>query len=247
MTKFEIEINRNNVTPAQFLAYCRSRVDAKGGKDIRSDLNLDYFKRGDDLNFDINHKENNDDCYTISGCEREKGISHPYEMQTYIKWANGAVYNEICEFDFDDEKTGHGYYYLINVDAEEVEETAEAIAEETVDSEEVNETSDKKTANMKYNMNVIIADPNTPNGMTSDLFLAIECEFAYNPNQYGNGHYLCLKNKNLPFGKEVIDLRYDTEFDRNDKAAYLEKWARNYWNGKDGAYIVKSLKISEVK
>ena len=28
-------------------------------------------------------------------------------------------YNEICEFTFDDEKTGHGYYYQANRDAAE--------------------------------------------------------------------------------------------------------------------------------
>lgn len=119
--KFEIEITRNNVTPAQFLAYCRSRVDAKGGKYVRSDLDLDYFKRGDDLNFNINHKALNDECYNAEGCEHEICISRPYEMQTYIRSTNGDVYNEICEFDFDSEKTGHGYYYLINV-ATEVEQ-----------------------------------------------------------------------------------------------------------------------------
>lgn len=117
MTKFEIEMSRNNVTPAEFLAYCRNRVDAKGGEYIRSDLDLDYFKRGDDLNFNVDHKAANDECYTGSGCEREKSISKPYEMQTYIRWENGAMYNEICEFDFDDEKRGHGYYYLVNITA----------------------------------------------------------------------------------------------------------------------------------
>lgn len=113
--KFEIEIQRNNVTPAQFLAYIRSRVDAKGGKDYRSDLDLDYFVRGNDLNYNVNHKKENDDCYKISGCEHEIGVSHPYEMQTYFKNEDGSVYNEICEFTFDDEKMGHGYYCLVNV------------------------------------------------------------------------------------------------------------------------------------
>ena len=118
---FEIEIQRSNVTPAQFLAYVRNRVDAKGGEMLRSDLSLDYFKRGDDLNFDIHHEEPEFDGL------HEKSISKPYEMQTYIKYEDGACYNEICEFEFDDEKTGHGYYYLVNV--ETVEETAEEIVE----------------------------------------------------------------------------------------------------------------------
>ncbi len=115
--KFVIEISRNNVTPAQFLAYFRRRVDSKGGS--RSDLDLDYFKRGDDLNCTVNHKAENDKCYTKEGCEYEISASAPYRMQTYIRYANGTVYNEICEFDFNDEKTGRGYYYLVNVEAEE--------------------------------------------------------------------------------------------------------------------------------
>ena len=116
---FEIEIQRSNVTPAQFLAYVRNRVDAKGGEMLRSDLSLDYFKRGDDLNFDIHHEEPEFDGL------HEKSISKPYEMQTFLHYSNGAVYNEICEFEFDSEKTGHGYYYLVNVEAVEEEPTAE--------------------------------------------------------------------------------------------------------------------------
>ena len=46
---------------------------------------------------------------------REKSVSKPYQMQTFIKYPNGDVYNEICEFDFWDDKTGTGYYYLKNV------------------------------------------------------------------------------------------------------------------------------------
>lgn len=114
---FEFEAMRHNVTPPQFLYYVRSRVDAKGGKYIRSDLDLDYFKRGNDLNFDVQHAEECDYLY-------ERSISKPYEMQTYMRYIDGTVYNEICEFTFDDEKTGHGYYYLVCIDpvAESVEE-----------------------------------------------------------------------------------------------------------------------------
>lgn len=104
MEKFEFEAIRHNVTPAQFLAYIRNRVDAKGGKYLRGDLDLNYFKAGNDLNYNIHH----------DGIH-EKSISHPYEMQTYVRSTDGAVYNEICEFDFSDKKTGTGYYYLLNV------------------------------------------------------------------------------------------------------------------------------------
>lgn len=106
---FEFEAMRHNVTPAQFLSYIRNRVDAKGGRYIRSDLDLDYFRRGGDLEFDITHEEE-----PLAGV-REKSVSKPYQMQTYIKYPNGDAYNEICEFDFWDDTTGTGYYYLKNV------------------------------------------------------------------------------------------------------------------------------------
>ena len=104
-TTFEIEITRHNVTAAQFLSYVRARVDAKGGRMCRSDLDLDYFKRGDDLNYDTKHEGDPD----LEGIH-EKSISKPYEMQTYIRYPSGATYNEICEWN-----DGTGYYYLVNI------------------------------------------------------------------------------------------------------------------------------------
>lgn len=117
-------------------------------------------------------------------------------------------------------------------------------AEKTVESEEVNETetTGKNTANMKYSMTVIIADPNTSKGMTSDIVLKMTCTFGYDPKQYGNGYAVYIEDGE-GFGN-YIDLRYDTSFDPDKKAEYLEKWARNYWNGEYGAYIVKSLNIN---
>lgn len=122
---FEIEIQRRDVTPAQFLSYVRRSVDKKGGQGFRSDLSLSYFAAGEDLNFDYN-----DGTPSVNACEAERSVSKPYEMQTYVRNFDGSVYNEICEFDFDDEKTGHGYYYLLNTEAEEGaedENTAETL------------------------------------------------------------------------------------------------------------------------
>ena len=113
---FEIELSRHNVTPATFLSYVRRMVDNKGGRYVRSDLNIDDFKTGADLNFNVRHGID-DNRVDLAGIH-EKSVSKPYEMQTYIRYPDGQVYNEICEFEFDDDKTGHGYYYLVNVDAE---------------------------------------------------------------------------------------------------------------------------------
>ena len=105
--KYEIEITRNNVTPAEFLAYVRAQLKKKGMRDIASDLDLDYFRRGNDLNF---YYRNNPE----KPCKSEKSVSKPYEMQTYVLNWDGTSYNEICEFYFNDEKAGIGYYYLLN-------------------------------------------------------------------------------------------------------------------------------------
>lgn len=94
---------------------------------------------------------------------------------------------------------------------------------------------------MKYEMKVVIYNPETPKGMLSDIMFNLSCVFAYDPEQYGNGHYVSISGKE--FYRQVIDLRYDTEFDRNNKTAFLERWARKYWSGKDGAYAVKTLEI----
>ena len=94
---------------------------------------------------------------------------------------------------------------------------------------------------MKYRMKVIITDPNTKKGMTSELFFDLDCSFAYNSDTYGNGHYVSISSKG--FSEQVIDLRYDRTFNRNKKIEWLERWACNYWTGKDGAWAIKHLEI----
>lgn len=108
MKKYEIEITRHNVTPAAFLAYVRAQLKKKGLNDISEGPDLDYFRRGNDLNF---YYRNDPE----KPCKSEKSVSKPYEYQTYVLNWDGTSYNEICEFSFDDDKTGVGYYYLANV------------------------------------------------------------------------------------------------------------------------------------
>ena len=92
----------------------------------------------------------------------------------------------------------------------------------------------------KYRLRVIVVSPeNQQNKAAYELLFT----FVYDPEQYGNGHYASIRGAN--FWHQVIDLRYDAEFDRNDKAAWVEKWARNYWSGENGAFMVKELDIQE--
>jgi hypothetical protein len=50
-------------------------------------------------------------------CKAEKFCQFACNYQTYVLNFDGSCYNEICEFTFDDDKTGHGYYYQLNKDA----------------------------------------------------------------------------------------------------------------------------------
>lgn len=108
--RHEIEIQVTNVTPAQFLAYVRSQckkknipVEIMGVKEF---ANMEIESMGsltkghDDWKSDYWH-------------------TRPYNYQACsIKKDNSSGFNEICEFEFDDSKTGHGYFYYIDWDKE---------------------------------------------------------------------------------------------------------------------------------
>ena len=124
MKKEELELTRKNVTPAQFAAYVRHQIRKHGLEIIcAEDIDLDYWKRGGDLEFNTKH----------DGIH-EKSVSKPYEMQTYIRNADGTVYNLIMEFIFWDDKTGNGYFYFINTWNDDEPET-EAAEEQNQESE----------------------------------------------------------------------------------------------------------------
>lgn len=134
ITNYTVEIQRRNVTPAQFLAYVRRRLKATGGDAFCGCLDLDYFAAGSEPNYDTER----DGTHCISR-------SKPYSMQTYIL-QDGRLYNEICEFEFDDEKTGHGYYYLIDAEVETTETAAEPEATEATEATETAETAETTEA-----------------------------------------------------------------------------------------------------
>lgn len=97
---------------------------------------------------------------------------------------------------------------------------------------------------MNYKMTVIIADKKTPDGMCSDLTMNLKCRFIYDPKQYGNGYYVSITvGEEETYIGNLYDLRYDKTFNSEHKEQWLEKWAKSYWNGKNGAYAIKTLKI----
>ena len=126
MNNYSIEITRNNVTPAKFFAEIRFALKKKG---INFDLNLDDFanphnphssryfvKDGIKTSYYNGYKTEwpEDD----TPCQSEIYRNLPYNYQCYILNFNGSCFNETCEFTFDDDKTGHGYYYIANKEVE---------------------------------------------------------------------------------------------------------------------------------
>lgn len=97
---------------------------------------------------------------------------------------------------------------------------------------------------MKYLMNVVIKDPKTEPGMVSDILLRYQCYFIKDDEGYGKKTYLSIVGEG---SDSYIDLRYDMNYHRGKEKEYLEYWAHNYWTGKNGAWEIKSLSITEVQ
>ena len=100
---------------------------------------------------------------------------------------------------------------------------------------------------MTYKMNVTIKDPQTQKGMYSGLQLSFTCHFINDSNTYGNGYYVNIVPDQKEYCTEYIDLRYDKTFNRKNKAKWLEQWAKNYWSGENGAWVVDTLNIFQAE
>lgn len=122
-----IELQRNNVTVAEFFSAIKAACKKKG---MSFDLDRENFENPHGLS---------DDTYTVrdgikyarygkgeptreydgsdAGAKAETYRVKPYDYQCYILNHDGSMWNESCEFTFDDEKRGHGYYYQASKEA----------------------------------------------------------------------------------------------------------------------------------
>lgn len=109
MANYQIEISRNNITLAQFFAMVKFECKKKG---IDFYMTKEEFENPPSI---INNRYFNGNPIE-NACKSEILLQSPLNTQTYMLNFDGSCYNEICEFTFDDEKTGHGYYYQVNRD-----------------------------------------------------------------------------------------------------------------------------------
>ncbi|MDR1915979.1 MAG: hypothetical protein LBQ58_05335 [Synergistaceae bacterium] len=125
---YQLEIQRNNVTPSEFFSYIRKRCKVKG-IEPGIDLDLDQFAnhQGSDYRYYVEDEQKI--CYAdgyrtvlpadTAPCKSEICRELPYDWQFYFRNFDGSFFNVICEFTFSDESRGFGYFYTANQDAEE--------------------------------------------------------------------------------------------------------------------------------
>lgn len=107
MTKpkiYEIEIQRNNISPKQFFTYCKKQMEKRAGISIEN-----WVECFDDWAHPVSQSNN---VWTHSDWDTpQKEISKtmPYDWQLYL----GETYNFIMEFQFDDDNVGYGYMYAV--------------------------------------------------------------------------------------------------------------------------------------
>lgn len=77
-------------------------------------------------------------------------------------------------------------------------------------------------------------------------FYCLDCMYSRNPNTYGNGYYLIISDINKNGIRQLIDLRYDTDFSIDEAISYICIWCDRYWNGKNGAYKLEHFSIINV-
>lgn len=96
-----------------------------------------------------------------------------------------------------------------------------------------------------YKMNVTITDPNAEVDMCSGLYFILHCEWYFNSDLHCGdyGYYVIIKCNE--FAEERYHLGYDRPLTIHQQIKWLEKWAKNYWNGKGDNWIVKTIEIEK--
>lgn len=120
-----IELERSNVTVAQFFSYVRSKCREKG---IEFGINKGSFENPETIDIvgyyvdenkgiAVSVPDKKEWCKASEAPARiEIVASAPYSFKEYFRGWDNSFYNEICEFTFDKESIGHGYYYKVESD-----------------------------------------------------------------------------------------------------------------------------------
>lgn len=102
-----IEIQVSNVTPSQFLAYVKRKCREKN-------IPTDSIPSTKEF-ANLKNASMGDPAKGHDGWRADHWHTKPYSYQfCSIEKDRSTGFNEICEFTFDDDKKGHGYYYSVD-------------------------------------------------------------------------------------------------------------------------------------
>ena len=122
----QLEIQRSNITVRAFFKVIEAALKRKGMDFLGIDLDsFEHTTTNEDSRYHVkdgikyysyNFRTVELDAKTAAA---QSEIYHvkPYNFQTYCKNFDGSGYNEVCEFTFDDDKRGTGYYFQSNWEA----------------------------------------------------------------------------------------------------------------------------------
>lgn len=100
---YKIEVQRSNITPKAFFAYC-ARVMQEQGANMEDWAEYDAWASENQPTYrnEDQHEDWDEPCYEICS-------AGPYKMQLFL----ARAYNFILEFDFDTDKKGTGYLFAL--------------------------------------------------------------------------------------------------------------------------------------
>ena len=88
-----------------------------------------------------------------------------------------------------------------------------------------------------YKMKVAITNPNTEDS------IILHCKFYYDKSIDSVGYYVEIEGKEFP--REMYVLGHFDILNVYQQIEFLEKWAKNYWNGEDDTWTIKTLEIEK--
>lgn len=115
----QVEVIRSNITLSAFFAAIKAAT-ARKGTDMTIDK--DFFENPPTSESSSYYIKDGEKIYTYNGftvrqpvdmaaCKAETYRIKPLDWQTYTLNFDGSMFNEICEFTFDSETKGSGYYW----------------------------------------------------------------------------------------------------------------------------------------
>lgn len=95
-----------------------------------------------------------------------------------------------------------------------------------------------------YILKVTIQNPEDTSELINFTFDVI---YTTDKNNYGNGTYLNIKGRDAGrTDSHLYDIRYNRDYHTGHEIEFLTAWACEYWNGENGAYILKNISIETV-